>query len=170
MDAQIERHQPLITARLVFELKSFPPPPIIPAWMVFPSISVPQQYERSPTPEVRTSSEYSSTQRRYTTSKSNDVDLDSTTRRAGNPTRHPTPINTRRTVAIGGVDEDMGSPLTPTSDENNGLDSEEDGENVNTKVPKPPGMVGRPQSGGYNLQDKLGWNDTTYQSILVSFC
>ena len=64
----------------------------------------------------------------------------------------------------------MGSPLTPTSDENDGLDSEEDSENVNTKVPKPPGMVGRPQSGGYNLQDKLGWNDMTYQSILVSFC
>jgi hypothetical protein len=65
-----------------------------------------------------------------------------------------------------GVDEDMGSPLTtPTTDEN---DSEED-EKVSTKVPKPTGTVGRPQSGGYNLQDKLGWNDTTYQSILVSF-
>jgi hypothetical protein len=65
-----------------------------------------------------------------------------------------------------GVDEDMGSPLTtPTTDEN---DSEEDGK-VSMKVPKPTGTVGRPQSGGYNLQDKLGWNDTTYQSILVSF-
>jgi hypothetical protein len=68
-----------------------------------------------------------------------------------------------------GVDEDIGSPLTkPTTDENNGLHSEEDGK-VSTKVPKPTRMVGRPQSGGYNLQDKLGWNDTTYQSILVSF-
>lgn len=66
------------------------------------------------------------------------------------------------------MDKDMGSPLMPTSDVNDGLDSEEDG--VNTKVPKPPGMVGHPQSGRYNLQDKLGWNDTTYQSILVSFC
>lgn len=66
------------------------------------------------------------------------------------------------------MDKDMGSPLMPTSDVNDGLDSEEDG--VNTKVPKPPGMVGHPQSGRYNLQDMLGWNDTTYQSILVSFC
>ena len=60
----------------------------------------------------------------------------------------------------------MDSPLTPMAEENDGLNSEEDG----TKVPKPSGTVGRPQSGGYNLQDKLGWNDTTYQSILVSFC
>ena len=65
-----------------------------------------------------------------------------------------------------GVDENMDSPLTPMAEENDGLNSEEDG----TKVPKPSGTVGRPQSGGYNLQDKLGWNDTTYQSILVSFC
>ena len=66
--------------------------------------------------------------------------------------------------------EGLDSPLTPTSDEDgDGLDSGGDG-NVSTKVPKPPGTVGRPQSGGYNLQDKLGWNDTTYQSILVSFC
>jgi hypothetical protein len=71
-------------------------------------------------------------------------------------------------VAFGkGVAEDKGSPLTSISDESDGLESEEDG-NVSTKVPKPPGTVGRPQSGGYNLQDKLGWNDTTYQSILVS--
>jgi hypothetical protein len=169
MDAQIERHQPLITARLVFKLKEFPPPPTISARMEFPSISVPRQYERSPTPdEVRTSSEYSSTpKRRYTISKSNDVDLDSTARRAATPTKRPTPINTQRTVTFGGVDDDMGSPLM--TDESDGLDSEEDGK-VSTKVPKPPGTVGRPQSGGYNLQDKLGWNDTTYQSILVSFC
>jgi len=63
-------------------------------------------------------------------------------------------------------DEDMmESPLMPMPDENNILYSEEDG----SKVPKPQGTVGHPQSGGYNLQDKLGWNDTTYQSILVSF-
>lgn len=66
--------------------------------------------------------------------------------------------------------EDMESPLTPMADENNGLDSELDSEEDGTKVPKPPGTVGRPQSGGYNLQNELGWNDMTYQSILVSFC
>jgi hypothetical protein len=62
---------------------------------------------------------------------------------------------------------DIQSPLTPTPGESDELESEEDGE-VSAKVRKPPGTVGRPQSGGYNLQDKLGWNDITYQSIVVS--
>ena len=64
----------------------------------------------------------------------------------------------------------MDSPQTPMAEENDGLNPELDSEEDGTKVLKPPGTVGRPQSGGYNLQDKLGWNDTTYQSILVSFC
>jgi hypothetical protein len=149
MDAQIDRHQPLITARLVFAPKALPPPPIISARKEFPPISVTQQYERSPTPEVRTSRKYSST-------PNSDVDLGTTSR-----SRRPTPINTR---AVAFKDVDMGSPLTPTPAE---LDSEEDGE-ASTKIPKPPGTVGRPQSGGYNLEEKLGWNDTTYKSILVS--
>jgi hypothetical protein len=62
---------------------------------------------------------------------------------------------------------DLGSPLTALSDEDGDPESEENGE-VNTKIPKPPGEAGRPQSGGYNLQDKLGWNDKTYESVIVS--
>jgi hypothetical protein len=50
----------------------------------------------------------------------------------------------------------MRSPLTSLSDEDNELESEEDGEVNSTKIPKPPGEAGRPQSGGYNLQEKLG--------------
>ena len=140
MDAQIDRHQPLITARLVFAPKAFPSPPIISARMEFPSISVLQQYERSPTPEAR---------------------MCSTSRRAATPTRRPTPINTRAVTFNDDIDKDLDSPLTPTPEES-GTDEE------STKIPKPSGTVGRPQSGGYNLQDKLGWNDTTYQSIQVS--
>ena len=148
MDAQIDRHQPLITARLVFAPKVSPPPPIISARMEFPSISIPQQYERSPTPEVRPPR--------------------TTSRRAATPARRPTPINTQRAEnPEEDIDLDLGSPLTPTPGDSEELDSEEDGES-STKVPKPSGMAGRPQSSGYNLQDKLGWNDTTYQRILVS--
>ena len=65
------------------------------------------------------------------------------------------------------MDTQFESPLTPTPGESDELESEEDRE-VSAKVRKPPGTVGCPQSGGYNLQDKLGWNDITYQSILVS--
>ena len=89
-----------------------------------------------------------------------DVDLETTHKRAAS--RRPTPIDTQRTVAF----EDD-SPLTPLSDEDDELESEEDGE-VSTKIPKPPGEAGRPQSGGYRLQEKLGWNEITYQSITVS--
>ncbi|KAF8805352.1 hypothetical protein BYT27DRAFT_7105116 [Phlegmacium glaucopus] len=92
MDAQIERHQPLITARLIFTPKAFPPPPIITVRMEFPSITILQQHERSSTPEIR---------------------------------------------------------------------------KPNKKTPKPQGEAGRPQSGGYNLQDKLGWNDRTYEIIVA---
>ena len=143
MDAQIERHQPLITARIIFVPKAFPQPPIITARMEFPSITV-FQHERSPTPEV--------TPRCATTS----------TRR---PTRL-TPIQTQKAVAFEQVDKDLESPLTPASDKSDKSESEGVG---STKTPKPPGSAGRPQSGGYNLQDTLGWNDTTYQSITVSF-
>ncbi|KAF8817371.1 hypothetical protein BYT27DRAFT_7039951, partial [Phlegmacium glaucopus] len=37
----------------------------------------------------------------------------------------------------------------------------------NKKILKPQGEAGRPQSGGYNLQEKLDWNDRTYESIIV---
>lgn len=72
-------------------------------------------------------------------------------------------VTPRRSVALEN-DEDMGSPLTSLSDE----DADEDGEVNNTKIPKPAGEAGRPQSGGYNLQEKLDWNDKTYESVVVS--
>ena len=61
---------------------------------------------------------------------------------------------------------DLESPLSSLSDEDNELESE-NGE-VSRKIPKLPGEAGHLQSGGYNLQDELGWNDRTYESILVS--
>ena len=63
-------------------------------------------------------------------------------------------------------DDNMGSPLSGLSDEDE-LESEED-VGTRKKIPKPPGEAGRPQSGGYNLQEKLNWNDRTYDSIVVS--
>lgn len=133
MDAQIQRHQPLITARLIFKPKVSSPPPTITAWMEFPPISVPSL----------------TTKKRLTT-----------------PKRAITPINTKRSVAFDNY-LDLGSPLSPLPEEQDDLESEEDGE-ASKKIPKPPGVVGRPQSGGYNLQDMLQWNDRTYETIMVS--
>jgi hypothetical protein len=168
MDAQIGRHQPLITARLVFAPKTFSPPPIITARMEFPSISIPSltPKKRHTTPKS-TSSRYS-TPRRDTTPKrkqapESDMDVDSETR----PKRASTPTIDTRFVAFEKY-VDLGSPLSPLPNkEGDELESVEDGE-VSKKIPKPPGEVGRPQSGGYNLQEKLSWNDKTYESIIVS--
>ncbi|KAI5895821.1 uncharacterized protein SCHCODRAFT_02496431 [Schizophyllum commune H4-8] len=35
-----------------------------------------------------------------------------------------------------------------------------------TKIPKPPGEPGRPNSGGYNLEEKLGWPRKKYREVL----
>lgn len=34
-------------------------------------------------------------------------------------------------------------------------------------VPKPPGEVGRPSRGGYNLRDALGWDKDEYKLVMV---
>ncbi len=34
-------------------------------------------------------------------------------------------------------------------------------------IPKPPGEPGRPKSGGYNLEQALGWPDAIYQQVIV---
>ncbi|SJL15222.1 uncharacterized protein ARMOST_18708 [Armillaria ostoyae] len=33
-------------------------------------------------------------------------------------------------------------------------------------IPKPPGEPGRPKSGGYNLEQALGWPDAIYQQVV----
>jgi hypothetical protein len=59
------------------------------------------------------------------------------------------------------MDEDAGK--SEASDEVTG------GEGVGgVLIPKPKGDVSRPGRGGYNLCKKLGWNQKTYDSVLVS--
>jgi hypothetical protein len=126
MDAHIKRHQPLITARLIFAPKSLFPPPIITTQMEFPLFSIPQYREWSPPP--KNPREHSLTPERHTTLKH------------APPLRHPTPqcdaTPTRKRLEKNFVtfednsvtvvdDEDMGSPLTSLSDEDNELESEE---------------------------------------------
>ena len=62
-------------------------------------------------------------------------------------------------------DGDLGSPLTSLSDEDNEFEPEEDREVNSIKIPEPLGEAGCPQLGGYNLQEKLGWNN---ESVIVS--
>jgi hypothetical protein len=72
----------------------------------------------------------------------------------------------RQTTPFNNVDEESDS-----TDESNLPDSPES-ENKATlplaKIPKPPGEAGRKNSGGFNLQEVLGWNDNKYKKFLVS--
>ena len=39
-----------------------------------------------------------------------------------------------------------------------------------SKIPKPPGEVNRPNSGGYTLDDKVPWDKDELNQIKVEFC
>lgn len=47
------------------------------------------------------------------------------------------------------------------------MESEDGDNNEERKIPKPCGEPGRPGSGGYRLEDKLGWNKATFEAITV---
>jgi hypothetical protein len=64
--------------------------------------------------------------------------------------------------------------LSPNSIELDTLSSAQDSDDeedrqLTNKIPKPPGEAGRPASGGFNLEEALGWPKGTYQKILVSY-
>ena len=37
-------------------------------------------------------------------------------------------------------------------------------------IPKPPGEVGRPGRGGYNLDDALKWDSESLRKLKITFC
>lgn len=55
------------------------------------------------------------------------------------------------------------SPLTEESEEETS-----DYDLQNEKIKKPRGGPGRPGGKGYSLQTELGWNDQTYERVVVS--
>jgi len=74
----------------------------------------------------------------------------------------------RQTTPFDSADEEEDSDAT---DEPNLTDSQEsEDEHVPVaKIPKPPGEAGRKNSGGFNLQEVLGWNDDKYKNFMVSY-
>jgi hypothetical protein len=128
MDAQIEAHLPLITQRITFAPKAFPPSAVITARMEFPAIVI-KQYDF--TPPV-------------------------------------TPVPKNSVIFDIDVDMDRLSPLTDSEPESDDLGNQNDLGAQNGKIKKPRGGPGRPGGKGYNLQAELGWNDQTYESLVVS--
>ena len=140
MDAQIEGHLPLITHRITFAPKAFGPLPVT-ARMEFPAITV--------------------SHRDFTPPLSLDPGPDTGSRRGATPRREKTPSGQQGRENSVMFDDDIRhlSPLTDNS-EDDGVQSE--------KIMKPRGGSGRPGGKGYNLQTELGWNDRTYESVVVS--
>lgn len=68
----------------------------------------------------------------------------------------------RQTTPFNRVDEESDS-----TDESGLTDSPESEDKALAKIPKPPGEAGRKNSGGFNLQEVLGWNDDKYRTFMV---
>lgn len=144
MDAQIESHLPLISHRITFAPKAFPPPAVITARMEFPAITISHRELTPPlTPDPKTASKDGGTPRQENT---------------------PNRQNGRKNSAMSD-DNDIGrlSPLTENSEgENSDYGAQ------NRKIKKPRGGPGRPGGKGYTLQTELGWSDQTYERVVVS--
>jgi hypothetical protein len=67
------------------------------------------------------------------------------------------------------TDEDEESDATDESGLTDLPESEDELSLPVAKIPKPPGEAGRKNSGGFNLQEVLGWNDDKYKKFMVSY-
>ena len=79
--------------------------------------------------------------------------------------RSRTPYARTRTLHRQLSSSDEEDPTERTTSES----PESEDETLVAKIPKPPGEAGRKNSGGFNLQDELGWNDDKYKEFTVSY-
>jgi hypothetical protein len=92
-------------------------------------------------------------------------DLGAVIRRQARRATPYTRLNPRGVPVTARRDE---SPLTDISDSD--TDESDDGESImpSHKISKPKGEAGRSNSGGYNLQDAMGWEDKEFATFTVS--
>ena len=62
---------------------------------------------------------------------------------------------------------DIGDNIESVASESDSPNNESDYE-MRSLIPKPLGEPGRPGSGGYNLEESLGWTKNKYEALLVS--
>jgi len=85
-----------------------------------------------------------------------------TTPRAASPITKPS----GKSVVI---NEDGGERSDSPSPSESSLSSLDGDEESSKKIPKPTGEVGRPGRGGYNLEEQMGWGETGFKKLRVSF-
>lgn len=203
MNIQVERHKPLITKRIVFTSRGFPPPPQIARRMEFgvgsgrlrmhptvTDVSEKAIRNRASTPSLMDIEPLSITRRsgspkqlppapplkmqaNHQVNKSNTCFSKEPRSRTPNLTRARTPSEISATEVSSDLDSmtrgKYGVRFVDSDDESLASLSQCSEIEPPPLIPKPPGEAGRPQSGGYNLQEKLDWNERTYNSIIVSW-
>lgn len=63
---------------------------------------------------------------------------------------------------------DLDSLSSLSSDSSDDDDSSGRAADGSKRIPKPPGEAGRPNCGGYNLEEQLGWPEIKYNVVNVS--
>jgi hypothetical protein len=169
MNYQLQPYQPLISRRIKFAPKCLPAVPMVSRRMEFgmrklknqprektsdQSISselfspLPSARSRSQTPAATTASRFSP----YPHSPANN--------RQRSTQSNKSPERRQNGVRFG-IEEDE----EDDSQDEIEIGEDKDGEG---KISKPPGEPGRPRSGGYKLEDILGWNEVTFEAVRVS--
>ena len=153
MALSVQSHQPLITTRIIFRYNELPPPPQITAREKYPpnlrrrARQMLAPYQKRP---VLFRSECSMSPGRNMST----VRFESSA-----PVEHSVNLHLRSESPL--------SNLSDMSDNSGASDSNERGALL---IPKPPGEAGRANSGGYNLQEKLGWDEKRFKEFTVSSC
>ena len=65
---------------------------------------------------------------------------------------------------------ELSEPPSDDSESEYGSEPEEQARGDHTKIPKPPGEAGRKNSGGFNLEEQLGWSKMKQNKLRVSNC
>jgi hypothetical protein len=156
---EIRRHQPLITLRIPFDVQPLPPPPTITLRTNFestlrPSVNRKPQFRRPqflvPVPVASGSAMKSRKEASCAAPAAQRASSDGRNRIADD------------------AEPDL-SDLSDVSDsESQGSLSDSCEAPVqSTKIQKPPGEAGRPKSGGFNLEETLGWSKEFFNKIQV---
>lgn len=161
----IRRHQPLISLRIPFDVQRLPPPPTITLRKNFQST-------------LRLSNNRIPLSRRPPFIVPIPIAGGSTKNSESRNEDHAAPVTPCMPGGVGSleiadVDKDADEPEYDLSD----IESEGSlydlhphnvvPESLTTKIPKPPGEAGRPGSGGFNLEETLGWPKEYFNKIQV---
>ena len=174
MNYQLEPYQPLISRRIKFAPKRLPAAPMVSRRMEFGMTKF-KNRSREKTPDQSTPSELFMPLPSARSRSQTPAGLPPAMHAASRFSPHPFPTAKYRQQTMWsnkspepgqngvrfGIEEDE------EDDSQDEIDIGED-EDVEGKISKPPGEPGRPRSGGYKLEDVLGWNEATFEAVRVS--